>query len=118
MDSGKQTALTSGNFVVLEVLHWSEDTNTIFYAANDEDAPYTKHVWSVQVNEPNVRHCLTCNISRSGVPQTYFSAAFSSDGKYVVIGNEGPGIPRTDIVRLSSHNSCKYSYCLTSDFLN
>lgn len=109
MDSGKEIALTSGEFVVLDVLHWDENSNRVFYAATSDGAPYTKHIWSVQVNDTNNRHCLTCNITRSGVPQTYFSAAFSPDGKHAVINNEGPDLPRTDIVRVSPHDSCKWS---------
>lgn len=80
MDTGKQTVLTSGEFVVLEVLQWSEETNTIFYAATNENASYVRHIWSIQVDNPSVKQCLTCNITRAGVPQTYFSAQFSPDG--------------------------------------
>lgn len=108
LDSGKQTPITSGEFVVLEILHWNENTNTIYYAANEKNASYVKHIWSVQLNSPNKRQCLTCNISRAGVPQTYFTAKFSPNGKYAVISNDGPSLPRTDIVHLSSHNSCIY----------
>lgn len=110
VDSGKETPLTSGEFCVLDILHWSEDTNTIFYAANAKNASYVKHIWSVQVNAPNEKQCLTCNISRAGVQQTYFSAKFSSDGKHAVISDDGPSLPRTDVVRLSSHNSCNFFY--------
>ncbi|XP_031621025.1 venom dipeptidyl peptidase 4-like isoform X2 [Contarinia nasturtii] len=105
LETGKQTILTSGEFVVLEVLNWSEDTNTIFYAANSKNSSYIKHIWSVQVDDPSIRQCLTCNITRGGVLQTYFSAKFSPNSKHIVINNDGPAIPRTDIVRLSSHNS-------------
>lgn len=108
VDSGKQTPITSGEFVVLEVLHWNEDTNTVFYAANEKNASYVKHIWSVQLNSPNETQCLTCNISRAGVPQTYFAAKFSPDGKHAVVSNDGPSLPRTDVVELSAHISCKY----------
>lgn len=110
MDTGKQTVLTSGKFVVLDVLHWSEDTDTIFYAANDENASYVKHVWSIEVNNPSIRHCLTCQITQADVSQTYFSVQFSSNGNHIAITNDGPSIPCTDIVRLSTHNSCKHFF--------
>lgn len=109
VDSGKQTPITSGEFVVLEVLHWNEDTDTVFYAANDQNASYVKHIWSVQLNSPNEKQCLTCNISRNDIPQTYFTAKFSPDGKHAVISNDGPSLPRTDVVRLAAHNSCNKS---------
>lgn len=108
VDTGKQTAITSGEYAVLEVLHWNDDTNTVFYAANQKNMPYVKHIWSIQVNNPSNRKCLTCNIIRSGEPQTYFSATFSTNGKHIIISNEGPAIPRTDIVSLPSHNSCNF----------
>lgn len=110
MDDGKQTALTSGEYAVLEVLHWNEDTNTVYYMANGKNTPYIKHLWSVQLKnaQPSNWQCLTCNITRFGVKQTFFNAEFSSDGQYAIISNDGPSIPRTDIVRLSSHNSCNY----------
>lgn len=108
MDTGKQTALTSGGFAVLDVLNWREDTNTIFYTANDKNASYIKHVWSIQVNKPSMKQCLTCNISRAGVKQTYFNAKFSPNGKHSMFGNDGPSLPRTDIVKLPSQNTCNY----------
>lgn len=110
VDTGEQTAITSGEFAVLEMLHWNEDANTVYYTANDKNTPYIKHLWSVQVINSQASNwkCLTCNITRSGVKQTYFNAEISSDGKYAIITNDGPSLPRTDIVRLSSPNSCKY----------
>ncbi|XP_031623304.1 venom dipeptidyl peptidase 4-like [Contarinia nasturtii] len=109
MNTGKQTVLTSGNYAVLEVLQWNEDTNTIFYAANHENASYSKHIWSVQVTNPSSRQCLTCNITQDGVRQTYFSASISPNGKHTMITNEGPSIPNTDIFDIveSSQNSLK-----------
>lgn len=114
IDTGKQTALTSGQYAVLEVLHWDDDTNTVYYTANAKDTPYIKHLWSLQVKNSQASNwqCLTCNISRFGIEQTYFNAEFSSDGKYAIIMNDGPSLPRTDIVQLSSHNSCKHFFFL------
>lgn len=110
METGEQTAITSGEFNVLEMLHWNEDANTVFYAANEPNASYVKHIYSVQyanATQHNNMSCLTCNITRSGVKQTYFGATFSTNGKYAIITNEGPSVPRTDIVQIPSHNSCK-----------
>lgn len=112
MDSGVQTAITSGEFNVLEILHWNHESNTVFYAANQKNAPHVKHIYSTDVgsggNSTNAgsrrqQRCLTCNITQS----TYFDASFSPNGKYIVIDNDGPSVPRTDIVMLPSHNSCK-----------
>lgn len=112
METGKETALTSGEYAVLDVLYWNEHTNTIFYSANSKNAPHIKHIWSVQVSESGNGHmqCLTCNINRLGVPQTYFSAVLSAEGKHMLISNDGPSIPRTDIVQTPSNNSSNYIF--------
>lgn len=106
VETGKQTALTSGEFVVFELLHWNDDTDTVFYSANEKNAPYIKHIYSKQLNNATAKaQCLTCNITISGVKQTYFGASFSPEGNYVVITNEGPTVPRTDICKIPSQNS-------------
>lgn len=107
VDSGVQTAITSGEFNVLEILHWNYESNTVFYAANQKNAPQVKHIYSTDLsgnstNGGRQQRCLTCNITGS----TYFDAAFSPNGKYIVMDNVGPSVPRTDIVMLTSHNSC------------
>lgn len=110
METGKQTPLTSGAFVVMDILYWNSENNVIYYAANGEDAPHIKHIWSVQADEivdgPRETHCLTCNITRGGIPQTYFGATFSPNGKYIIMNNDGPTLPRTDIVKLIATNTC------------
>lgn len=111
MQSGKQIALTSGQHVVYDVLHWDHEHNYIYYTANQPNASQIKHVWSVLANESiageRPTHCLTCDINRVGVPQTYFEATFSPNGKHAIVNNEGPSIPRTDIVRIASPEACK-----------
>lgn len=113
MKTGKQTPLTFGEYVVLDVLHWDAKTNYIYYIANGKDAPQVKHIWSVQADEhisnERKKHCLTCGIQRGGVNQTYFGASFSPNGSHVVITNDGPSLPRTDIVRMTAPSSSKYN---------
>lgn len=116
VDSGEQTAITSGEFNVLEIFHWNDESNTVFYAANQKNAPHVKHIYSTNLNgnltaDSRKQLCLTCNITES----TYFDAAFSPNGKYVVIDNDGPSVPRTDIVMLKSHNSCNKISTFTSN---
>lgn len=106
VETGKQTALTSGEFVVLELLHWNDETDTIFYAANEKNAPYVKHIYSKRLSDlPAKAECLTCNITKSGVKQTRFDATFSTDGNYAIVVNEGPSVPRIDICKVPANNS-------------
>lgn len=111
VDSGEQTAITSGEFNVLEILHWNEEASTVYYAANQKNEPQVKHIYSMELgknstNGERQQQCLTCNITQS----TYFGANFSPNGKYIIISNDGPSIPRTDIAMLTSHNSCNCSF--------
>lgn len=104
-----QKPLTSGEFYVYDVLYWDEKINEIFYCANAKGAPHIKHIFSVQADENVVgerRHnCWTCNITREDVLQTYFSATFSKDGSYAMVVNEGPSLPRADIVQINPKTS-------------
>lgn len=112
VQTGKQTAITSGEFVVLELLHWNEDSNTVFYSANEKNAPYVKHIYSKQLNNlTSTAHCLTCNITISGVKQTFFGATFSPNGNYVMVTNDGPSLPRTDVCQVPSNNSSNSIEC-------
>lgn len=101
MENGESTALTTGNFAVLERLHWDMKKNRIFYMATRENEPYTQHLFAVSTDEDiqnRTSTCLTCNIKRNGVLQTYFSATFSPGGEYIMLLNDGPSVPRVDIV--------------------
>lgn len=106
VENGQQTAITSGEYNVLEMLHWNEESNIVFYAANQKNAPHVKHIYSKELGNSTTgggqQRCLTCNITQS----TFFDATFSPNGKYIIIDNDGPSVPRTDIVMLTSHNSC------------
>lgn len=117
VEKGEQTAITSGEFNVLEILHWNDEANTVFYAANQKNAPHVQHIYSTDLGNSTVdgrqQRCLTCNNTRS----TYFGAKFSSNGKYILIENDGPSIPRTDIVMLTSHNSCNQLDSFPAPFL-
>lgn len=107
--NGKQTPLTSGEFVVFKSLHWDEKNNRIFYEANGKNAPHIKHIWSTQASEVNSGSrtftCWTCNITRDGIVQTYYTAAISKRGSFMMISNEGPSIPRTDIVQFPKNST-------------
>lgn len=109
VESGEQTAITSGEYNVIDILHWNDESNTVFYSANQKKAPHVQHIYSTALADKK-QQCLTCNITQS----TYFNAKFSPNGKYIIIENDGPSIPRTDIVKLPTHNSCNHTSTLYS----
>lgn len=95
--NGTETALTSGRFVVQDILKWDETTNQIFFSANTAEESQVHHVYVVKAVAGAISQCLTCNIEQNGVKQTYFTAEFSKTGNNVVLITEGPSIPRVDI---------------------
>ncbi|CAB0042041.1 unnamed protein product [Trichogramma brassicae] len=104
----KTTALTSGLFVVLEIVSWDEANNQVYYLANTEKDPAQKHLYRVSSAEGlnAVPRCLSCNITSSGGDDddlesrrdcTYNSAEFSQDSSYYALTCAGPGVPEVTI---------------------
>lgn len=104
METGQQKALTKGIIAVTDILLWNNQANVVYFEATGEDAAQEKHVYLVAVNESDAQKpvCITCNITRNGRLQTHFGADFSSDGKHLILSNDGPSVPRIDIVRLQN----------------
>lgn len=106
--NGVATPLTNGQYVVLDIIKWDSATNYVFYYANAVNAPEVKHIYMVKAEldaskrEP---YCLTCRVNQNNIPQTYFTASFSPDAKHLVLINEGPSLPRVDIVSWNITNS-------------
>lgn len=110
LSDGVTTPLTSGQYVVVEILKWDPVTNYIFYMANAVNASHVQHIYMVKAEKDVAKrepYCLTCRINQNNVPQTYFSASFSPDAKHLLLVNEGPSLPRADIVSWSITNSSK-----------
>ncbi|KAL7305171.1 hypothetical protein TKK_0002566 [Trichogramma kaykai] len=104
----KTTALTSGLFVVLEIVSWDEANNQVYYLANTEKDPAQKHLYRVSSAEGlnAVPRCLSCNITSGGNDDddlesrrdcTYNSAEFSQDSSYYALTCAGPGVPEVTI---------------------
>lgn len=114
-ETGQQTALTTGNFVVDKILHWDLKNNLVFYAANIANNSHVKHIYAVQSNDvANGTHkqiCLTCNITQNGILQTVFSAEFSPNSQYILLSTDGPSMPRTDIVSYKFNSTSKCVTC-------
>lgn len=95
--NGNETPLTSGRFVVQDILKWDSETNRIFYTANTEENSQVQHIYAVKAVAGQFSQCLTCGISYNGINQTYFTGEFSISGNNLVLVVEGPSIPRVDI---------------------
>lgn len=85
-------------------MKWDVKNNYIFYLANQPNASYVKHIYAIQgnatVNGERKKFCLTCNIKQDNVNQTFFSAKLSPNSEKLLLSNDGPSLPRTDIVSM------------------
>ncbi|KAJ8679458.1 hypothetical protein QAD02_015245, partial [Eretmocerus hayati] len=98
--SPKVTALTSGLFVVTEILAWDEENNHVYYLATSEQDPAQKHLYRVSSLDRNQRsECLSCGYKSENDKSDclYNSAEFSKDNSHYVLTCAGPGIPEITI---------------------
>lgn len=112
LSDGVTIPLTKGLYVVAEILKWDPVTNYVFYLANAVNASQVQHIYMIKAEKNEALrepYCLTCRINQNNVPQTYFTATFSPDAKHLLLVNEGPSLPRADIVSWSITNSSKFN---------
>ncbi|XP_055593408.1 venom dipeptidyl peptidase 4 isoform X2 [Uranotaenia lowii] len=96
--------ITSGKYVVHEILKWDPDTNQIFYVANTEQDSHEMHVYAVAGAEGATPQCLSCSVE-SSPKQTYFNAQMSPKGNFVVLEAKGPGVPWSEMFEWSFANN-------------
>ena len=100
-NSPKSMALTSGHFVVTEIVAWDEENNFVYYLATNETDSAQKHLYRVTIDHLNGHQvtCLSCGITSEsdGNPCLYNSAEFSTDSSHYVLTCAGPGIPQITV---------------------
>lgn len=94
--------LTSGTYVVTEILGWNHENNQIYYTATELNNSAVQHVYSISPTTKTIT-CLTCELtSRNGDDSClYNSAEVSTDSTYLVITCNGPGVPHISIYSAS-----------------
>ncbi|KAK5646663.1 hypothetical protein RI129_005127 [Pyrocoelia pectoralis] len=90
--------LTSGLYVVTEILEWDEENDLVYYQANMPNASEVQHVFTVSTSSLKTK-CITCNMQTLSkkLSCSYNSAQFSKDLSHHVINCEGPNVPETTI---------------------
>ncbi|XP_013924036.1 PREDICTED: inactive dipeptidyl peptidase 10 isoform X2 [Thamnophis sirtalis] len=101
--------LTSGNWEVIKILAYDENTQKIYFLST-ENSPRGRQLHSVSTTELLNRQCLSCNFMKDRC--TYFNAKFSPSIKYFILQCKGPGIP---IVSLHSTVNPEKFYILESN---
>ncbi|XP_076231045.1 venom dipeptidyl peptidase 4 [Calliopsis andreniformis] len=96
--SGKTTttALTSGHFVVTDIVSWDEENSYLYYLATTEEESAVQHLYRISVRGSDRKpKCLTCNIVRETDRNRclYNTAKFSTDHSHYVLTCAGPGVP-------------------------
>lgn len=99
------TALTSGYFVVTEIISWDQEDSYLYYLATSKDDSAVQHLYRVSLLDADHKSvCLTCNIVREkdGSRCLYNSAVFSTDNSHYVLTCAGPGVPDIAIYNKNS----------------
>ncbi|XP_072762346.1 venom dipeptidyl peptidase 4 isoform X3 [Anoplolepis gracilipes] len=105
--SGKPTtiAVTSGYFVVTEIVSWDQEDSYLYYLATSKGDSAVQHLYRVSLLDTDYKSvCLTCNIVREkdGSRCLYNSAIFSTDNSHYVLTCAGPGVPDITIYNKNS----------------
>ncbi|XP_041896755.1 inactive dipeptidyl peptidase 10 isoform X3 [Corvus kubaryi] len=101
--------LTSGNWEVIKILAYDENTQKIYFLST-EDSPRGRQLHSVSTVGSLNRQCLSCNFLKEQC--TYFSAKFSPMNRHFLLHCKGPGVPVVSVHRTS--NTTKF-YILESN---
>uniref|UniRef100_A0A8C3DI05 Dipeptidyl peptidase like 10 n=1 Tax=Corvus moneduloides TaxID=1196302 RepID=A0A8C3DI05_CORMO len=91
--------LTSGNWEVIKILAYDENTQKIYFLST-EDSPRGRQLHSVSTVGSLNRQCLSCNFLKEQC--TYFSAKFSPMNRHFLLHCKGPGVPVVSVHRTSN----------------
>ncbi|XP_043250210.1 venom dipeptidyl peptidase 4-like isoform X2 [Colletes gigas] len=96
--SGRATtsALTSGHFVVTEIVSWDQENSYLYYLATTEKESAVQHLYRISMRGADRKpKCLSCSIVRETDRSRclYNTAKFSTDHSHYVLTCAGPGVP-------------------------
>ncbi|XP_074949015.1 inactive dipeptidyl peptidase 10 isoform X2 [Phalacrocorax aristotelis] len=95
--------LTSGNWEVIKILAYDENTQKIYFLSTEE-SPRGRQLHSVSTVGSLNRQCLSCNFLKDQC--TYFSAKFSPMNRHFLLHCKGPGVPVVSVH--STSNTAKF----------
>lgn len=91
--------LTSGNWEVIKILSYDENSQKIYFLSTEE-SPRGRHLYSVSIIGLLNRRCLSCSLLKNHC--TYFSATFSPSNQHFLLNGKGPGVPVVTVHSISS----------------
>ncbi|KAF7996711.1 hypothetical protein HCN44_002357 [Aphidius gifuensis] len=92
--------LTSGRFVVTEIIAWDEQKSLVYYLATVADEPSQQQFYRLSTLDINPKpECLSCNIKseNKGLPCLYNEASMSPLREKFVLKCGGPDVPHISI---------------------
>ncbi|NXE18282.1 DPP10 peptidase, partial [Ardeotis kori] len=95
--------LTSGNWEVIKILAYDENTQKIYFLSTEE-SPRGRQLHSVSTVGSLNRQCLSCNFLKDQC--TYFNAKFSPMNRHFLLHCKGPGVPVVSVH--STSNTAKF----------
>ncbi|XP_076624535.1 venom dipeptidyl peptidase 4 isoform X2 [Colletes latitarsis] len=107
VSSGRATtsALTSGHFVVTEIVSWDQENSYLYYLATTEKESAVQHLYRISMRGADRKpKCLSCSIVRETDRSRclYNTAKFSTDHSHYVLTCAGPGVPDIAIYNRTS----------------
>lgn len=93
-------SLTTGKFVVYEIVGWHQEKNVILFKGNTEKDSKQQHLYAVAAEKDSKLHCLTCNLEAEWHKYSFFDVDFSKNLNNFALISLGPEVPRTDIFTL------------------
>lgn len=97
--------LTSGTFVVTEILAWDEEKDLVYYQATSESDPAVQHIYAVSTSSKSAPSCLSCSAVTDAQNTTkclHNAAAFSSDHSHYVLQCLGPAVPEIAVYSINN----------------
>ncbi|KAJ6665444.1 hypothetical protein lerEdw1_003284, partial [Lerista edwardsae] len=105
--------LTSGNWEVIKILAYDENTQKIYFLST-ENSPRGRQLHSVSTVNLLNRQCLSCNFMKDQC--TYFNAKFSPTIKYFILQCKGPGAPVVSVHSTSNPENLPLQLSFPKDF--
>ncbi|XP_050438092.1 venom dipeptidyl peptidase 4 isoform X2 [Adelges cooleyi] len=101
---GQLSPLTSGLFVVSELLKWDIKSDYVYFMANTADNPEEEYMYRVLASGKGQMECMTCD------KKCKFNAAvMSEDGNYYTHTCSGPNVPEVHIVKTTGEQILEWN---------
>merc|ERR1712142_185052 len=97
--------LTSGNYVVTEILSWDTENNLVYYMGADTVRPGSRHLYVVSDSGDRDSQCVTCSIKTSrGDPCERNYVEMNFDNTYYIHTCLGMTLPESSLRKTEDHS--------------